>query len=280
MSAPTRRVAAVTHTGLVRAHNEDDYLATDSLVVVADGMGGHEAGEVASAAVIGAFTAVVKEEITYDAIRQALFAAQLDVGRISAGRTRAAGSTVAGIALVTHLNQPHWLIFHIGDSRVYRLLNGNLRQLTVDHSVVQELVDAGTLTGAEARVSRQRNVITRAVGAPDHDAEFALVPAVNSERFVVCSDGLSSEVDDGEIAFIASSIEDTEQCAKVLVQAALNHGGRDNVTVAVVDVLAGALDATTLDNPDLAGRFADLLEEEDLDDTAPSTTGLRRAGRE
>jgi protein phosphatase len=145
---------------------------------------------------------------------------------------------VTGAALASVGGAPHWLIFNIGDSRVYRLSGGMLEQLTVDHSVVQELVDSGRISREEADVHPQGNVITRAVGF--HDApvpDYRVVPVEVGSRIVVCSDGLTKELTTHGIRHFLMSHPAAADAAGALVEAALDNGGRDNVTVIVLDVL-------------------------------------------
>ncbi|MET0304524.1 MAG: serine/threonine-protein phosphatase, partial [Microbacteriaceae bacterium] len=152
---------------------------------------------------------------------------------------RGAGSTATGVVLVEHAGAPHWLVFNVGDSRVYRHVGSELEQLTVDHSLGQELVDRGELRQDEIDTFAQRNVITRAIGAPDQTADSWLMPITNGERLLLCSDGLSSEVGEEGIRAILTMSGRPEAAAEALVSTAKRNGGRDNITVVVLDVLAG-----------------------------------------
>lgn len=238
-------VGAATHAGLRREANEDAFLAEAPVYLVADGMGGYEAGDRASAAVVGAFRDVVVDgaPVGIAHVRDALVAAEQRVARVAAETTRGAGSTVTGVALTRHDETPHWLVFNVGDSRVYRLLDGELRQLTIDHSLGQALVERGQLRPEELATFPGRNVITRAIGASDSMADSWLVPVVAGERLLVCSDGLHSEVDDATILEVLSTQTRPEAAARELVAAANRHGGRDNITVVVVDVVAAGGEA-------------------------------------
>ena len=232
-------VATATHPGLRRAANEDSFLAESPVFLVADGMGGYEAGDRASAAVVDAFRDVFadREAAELELVRDALLAADERVAAVAAGTTRGAGSTVAGLALVRHDGEPFWLVFNVGDSRVYRLLDGELAQLTVDHSLGQALVDRGELRPEDLATFPGRNVITRAIGASDSMADSWLVPIVAGERLLVCSDGLHSEVGDATIRdVLAEGAPDA--AARELVALANRNGGRDNITLVVVDVVA------------------------------------------
>lgn len=231
-----------THAGLKRELNEDSALTAYPVFVVADGMGGYEAGELASAAVIAQFTSLAGAlATTADGVRSALERARAAVEALPAGGGAGAGTTVTGVAVTEHAGNGYWLVLNIGDSRTYRLAGRRLEQLSVDHSVVQEMVAEGQITRDEARTHRDRNIITRAIGAGSaSDADFWLLPAAEGDRIVVCSDGLSSEVDDALIAEIVSREVEPQAAADALVAAALAHGGKDNVTVIVVDATAVA----------------------------------------
>ncbi|SNS59478.1 protein phosphatase [Micrococcales bacterium KH10] len=238
-------VAAETHAGMVRDHNEDAVLADGLVFAIADGMGGHEAGEVASAAVVRALGALHHNAhngaISPEQLVAALDAAQYDVVSISSGGPRSAGSTVAGVAVVDFREGLHWLVFNIGDSRVYRYLDGELRQLTVDHSLVQQMVDEGTLTAKEALSAPGRNVITRALGAADHEPALFLIPVIDTERILICSDGLTNEITDAAISAVLAATPDTQHAVDRMLALALNNGGRDNVSLVLVDVIAGGM---------------------------------------
>lgn len=229
-----------TEVGRVRRHNEDSLLAGRRIWAVADGMGGHAAGDVASALVIDSLRPLDDR----GNLRAADLVAALHVAneRVLAHgdahpETRGLGSTVTGLALLTRAGVPHWAIFNVGDSRVYRAFGGTLTRATTDHSEVEELVRGGLITAEQARGHRLRNILTRSVGQPDAvRVDLWLRPATPGERFLVCSDGLTSELADDEIRDILLSTGDPAGAASALVEAALSAGGRDNVTAIVVDV--------------------------------------------
>lgn len=230
---------ALSDRGYRRAINEDSLIARPALFAVADGMGGHTAGDFASAAVVTRLADEVEPPVTRDALNRALSAAVDDIG-LGVGHTDlGTGTTVTGIALTLDDGLPQWLVFNIGDSRVYELRDGELRQLTVDHSVVQELIDAGSITAAEADSHPHANVITRAVGFNEEPVpDYRLVPVVPGARLLVTSDGLTKELTDQGLLHFLSESDSARDAAQRLVDAALGNGGRDNVTVIVVDVLA------------------------------------------
>lgn len=232
-------VAALTDVGLTRAINEDAVLAQSPVFLVADGMGGHEAGDQASAAVVEAFAPLAGSPVSMEGIGAALARANETVSAISARHVRGAGSTVAAVALVEHDGAPHWLVFNVGDSRVYRHHGSTLDQLTVDHSLGQELVDAGELHPEHLANFSKRNVITRAVGAADSVADSWLVPVVDGERLLICSDGLSGEISDESIRATLTMCGRPETATEALVRRAKEAGGRDNISVIVIDVVAG-----------------------------------------
>lgn len=240
-------VAAVTDPGVKRSVNEDAYLAEAPVFLVADGMGGYEAGDRASSAVVSAFRGrlVSREYAELEDIRDSLLAADDEVAVVAAETTRGAGSTVAGVALVRYDDQPYWLVFNVGDSRVYRHVGSDLTQLTVDHSLGQELIERGELRREDLATFPDRNVITRAIGAADSLADSWLVPVVNGERLLICSDGLHSEVDDEGIRAVLTMNGRPESAASALVNRAKHNGGRDNISVIVLDVVSGGADAAS-----------------------------------
>ncbi len=238
---------ASTNVGLVRKVNEDSLLCDRPVFLVADGMGGYSAGDVASAIVIEEFAkASGSDAVTPEWVRGSFARAD---ERIRGGV--GGGTTVSGAAIVRQQGEPYWLVFNIGDSRVYHCANGEVNQLTVDHSVVQELVDAGELPPERARFHPQRHIITRAIGAPEAiQPDFWLIPIAGGDRLMMCSDGLTSEVGDDRIGDQLLSAADPQQAAEGLVAAALAAGGKDNVTTVVVDVLSvdGRIDEVPVDS--------------------------------
>ncbi len=233
---------AATDVGLVRSVNEDSLLASPPVFVVADGMGGHAAGDVASSIAVDMFRALAEKGIPsseeviseLDLINREVVAR----GALGDDPGRAMGTTTAGIALVGNGHLRSWMVFNVGDSRIYRSSTGRTELLSVDHSLVQELVADGRIDAAAARHHPQRNVVTRAMGVRDVlDADVWLRTPVRGERYMVCSDGLSSEVDPGVIERLLEAPEAPGVTARMLVEAALAAGGRDNVSVIVIDVL-------------------------------------------
>ncbi len=232
--------AALSDTGYRRSVNEDSLLARSPIFAVADGMGGHTAGDFASTAVVTRLAEKVKADFVGEvALTEALRSAVDDMSRGVGQTDLGTGTTVTGIALTLVDGAPYWLVFNIGDSRVYSYRDGTLEQLTVDHSIVQELLDAGAITPAEAEVHPHSNVITRAVGFnEDPVPDYFLLPIVAGSRLLVCSDGLTKELTEHGIRYFLGEGSSPLDAAQQLMDAALGNGGRDNVTVVVVDVLA------------------------------------------
>jgi len=228
-----------THTGYRRRHNEDSLVAKPPIFAVADGMGGHSAGDVASKAVVTRLAEAATDGVTTaEAIDAALKVATVDISRAADHSQLGVGTTVTGAALMARNNVPHWAIFNVGDSRVYLFENQKLAQVTVDHSVVQELVDAGMISPGEAEQHPDSNIITRAVGFnADPVTDYWLIPIRTGMRLLLCSDGLTKEVEFSKLEEQLAARHNAEQTASLLVDAALASGGRDNVTVIVIDVV-------------------------------------------
>ncbi len=237
--APAVRLAwgSATDVGAVRTVNEDALLSSPPVFLVADGMGGYAAGDLASAAVVEAMSAAAGQ----DYVDPAWVLGTL--GRVADELRRSidGGTTVAGAAMVCQEGQPYWMVFNVGDSRVYHSARGAVRQVTVDHSVVQEMVDAGEIAAEDARFHPQRNVITRAIGSPDAlRPDLWFLPIDRSGRLMMCSDGVTSELEDAVIREILGRPRDAQQTADELVRAARAAGGRDNISAVVVDVISVA----------------------------------------
>lgn len=242
---------AATDVGRVRQVNEDAYLAEPPVFVVADGMGGHEGGDVASAIVVEEFARLAAtgydphrgaEAVTDTLDRCAGRIAEYAATQRAAGvaRGRSAGTTAVVALLVEDDRGAAWLLANLGDSRIYRYADGLLVQVSVDHSLVQELVDAGQLDPDQAATHPERNVITRALGdATGARPDFFQVPLAGAERLLLCSDGVSGMVDDEGLATILGACADPQDAAERLVAAAVEAGGEDNATAVVVDVVGG-----------------------------------------
>ncbi|QHO91878.1 serine/threonine-protein phosphatase [Actinomyces sp. 432] len=231
---------AATDIGRLRSVNEDGYLALAPAFIVVDGMGGHASGRAAARAALSALVPLAGSRvIDQSQVVDAVVAAGEAVSAIPSQAANPPGATIAGAVLADLPEGRTWIVFNIGDSRVYLLREDLLSQLSHDHSQVQDLVDAGQLTRAQAHRDSRRNVVTRALGAGLDQAaypEVRLVPARLGDRILVCSDGLSDELDDGELATVLGSGLGPQRTAEMAVAAALEAGGHDNVTALVVDL--------------------------------------------
>ncbi len=231
----TLKWAARTDVGLMRGHNEDSFLAQAPVFAVSDGMGGHAAGEVASSIAVSSIAEkapVHADDLLLGAAIESANAAVIEGAATGKGKP-GMGCTASAVLI----EQNKMAVAHVGDSRVYLLHNGALVRLTHDHSYVEELVDAGEITADEARVHPSRSVITRALGSdPDMYADHFTIDVSAGDRVLLCSDGLSSMIEDSQIEAIAVSSATPQSAVDNLVAAALQEGGHDNVTVVVVDV--------------------------------------------
>ena len=283
------QVASASHAGMVRTVNEDSLLAEPPVFAVADGMGGHAFGDRASATAVLALHEEFDPEQATDAghvlaaIRRANAAVRELTAWAAGGTHLIAGTTLAGVALVVEHPEaaPRWMVFNLGDSRVYRW-NGSgspaLERVSVDHSVVQELLDAGLIDEEGARQHPERNVITRALGAADEvRAEAWLLPATEPQTFLICSDGLTKELDDQQIAELLAPLdgakgpgaEGPDAAVDRLLAAALAAGGADNVSVVLVRAAYhGAVPNDSGVDEQTRERGRSVLSPE-LDDTRP-----------
>ena len=256
----TLAIGAATDTGNLRGQNEDAHIAEQNLFAVADGMGGHNAGEVASAmaiehlrnvAISGVSSAEAFAQVVRD-LNGAIYSSAT-----STTDQRGMGTTLTAAALLTSTSdtdQPSQIVIaNVGDSRTYLLRSGELRQMSVDHSYVQELVTEGLLTVDEARTHPRRNIVTRALGIDEQvSVDTWTIPMFDGDRFMLCSDGLVDEVPLDEITEMMREHSAPQQVAERLVSAAKRHGGRDNITVIVVDVNINAAAQEVVADPDIA----------------------------
>ncbi len=227
-----------THRGRRREINQDAVLAQFPLFVVADGMGGHIGGEIASSSTIARLRAVVeKGSVTPKAIEKALARAVADIAGHADTTDDGTGTTVTGVYLDQAEPEPTWVTLNIGDSRVYLFRDEALAQVTTDHSVVQELIAAGRLSPEEAENHPYGNVITRAVGPSDGVVpDYVRLEVLDGDRFVVCSDGLTKELTDYGILHFLLQHEDPAEAVDAMLEAGLENGGRDNITIIVLNV--------------------------------------------
>ena len=242
---------AASHVGMVRQQNEDAFVAEGNVFAVADGMGGHNAGEVASAlAVEGLRRAAAAGFSAAESLVTAINTTNATIHEASGGLSEQRGMGTTLTALVplpaTDGEPQRVVVANVGDSRIYLWRGNELKQVSADHSYVQELLSEGLITAAEARIHPRRNIVTRALGIEgDVNADSWVLPMVVGDRYVLCSDGLVDEVDDDEIAAILRASTNPQVAADHLVRVANDHGGRDNTTVVVVDILADIADGTS-----------------------------------
>ena len=256
----TLAIGAATDTGNLRGQNEDAHIAEQNLFAVADGMGGHNAGEVASAMAIEHLRSVALSGVTSaEAFAQVVrdLNGAIYSSATSTTDQRGMGTTLTAAALLTSTSdtdQPSQIVIaNVGDSRTYLLRSGELRQMSVDHSYVQELVTEGLLTVDEARTHPRRNIVTRALGIDEQvSVDTWTIPMFDGDRFMLCSDGLVDEVPLDEITEMMREHSAPQQVAERLVSAAKRHGGRDNITVIVVDVNINAAAQEVVADPDIA----------------------------
>jgi serine/threonine protein phosphatase PrpC len=233
------RHAEATDTGLVRQSNQDAVYVDDSLAIVADGMGGHAAGEVASEMTIEMLHAGFVENRTVEGLYNAINAANITVLNDARDNPNhfGMGTTVIALGLTVDdegVTSP--TLCHVGDSRAYQLRDGALRQLTDDHSVAEEWVRMGRLTPEEAAVHPRRHQLTRGVGVEEAIAvDVMSVHALAGDRLLLCSDGLSNELDGDTLARLSSAPFTLEEAVLQLVEAAKEAGGRDNITAVLLE---------------------------------------------
>ncbi|WP_413466819.1 PP2C family protein-serine/threonine phosphatase [Microbacterium sp. LRZ72] len=230
--------AAATHRGMRRDLNQDAVLTAYPLFVVADGMGGHLGGEIASASAVERLAALAQDgDVSTAQIERALGRAVKDILAHPQATDDGTGTTVTGVFLDVDADEPTWVSFNIGDSRVYVLRDERLVQVTTDHSVVQELVASGRLSPEEAENHPYGNVITRAVGPSESvEPDYVRLDVVDGDRFVICSDGLTKELTDYGIRHFLDENADPAAAVEGMLAASLDNGGRDNVTIIVLDV--------------------------------------------
>ena len=244
-------IATATHPGMVRSHNEDSIAADGEagLAVLADGMGGYNAGEVASGIAVEYIRTEMKKQLagTKPEELSEAFAEQMithhsasanaAIFRSSTTQPQYSGMGTTLVVALWHDNRIS--VGHVGDSRLYRLRGGKLAQVTRDHSLLQEQIDSGMITKEQARHSQNKNLVTRAVGIdPEVETEVHTYPVEVGDIYLMCSDGLNDMVTDEDIELTLSSLAANLQlAAQQLVQQACDNGGRDNVSVILVRVM-------------------------------------------
>lgn len=275
---------AASDTGRVRQANEDSYLVVDGLFAVADGMGGHQAGEVASHLALETLQSEFDAAGTDVLVRAVENANHTLVSRSAADPELAGmGTTLVAMALVEASGRDAIGVVNVGDSRLYLMSDGELAQITEDHSLVATMERQGRLTAAEAAVHPQRNILTRALGIDGTVLvdSWEILPVIG-DRYLICSDGLFNEVDENRIAATLRRLADPNEACRELIRLANEGGGRDNITCVVVDVVD---DSGRDPNADPANRVRNSHTGGDLtvadirtsEPTAPKTPGVIRS---
>jgi len=262
MDLPELTWGAATDPGQ-RAENQDSYLVAPPIFAVADGMGGHVGGAQASEIAVQRLAEIAQgPTVTMEQVKAALEQADKDIMTLGADVDPLSrpGTTVAGLALTEHEGEVCWLVFHVGDSRIYRWSEDKgLEQVSTDHSVVQALVDAGAITSERASTHPQRHMITKALGFGDRGgADYTYLPVEPGQRFLMCSDGLTGEVLDARIGELLAAGTDGQDLANRLVAEADPTAAQDNVTVVVVrvhgdDAVAGSRSVEEVTSPRISG---------------------------
>lgn len=224
-----------THVGCIRDHNEDNLLVSSPLFAVADGMGGHEGGEIASEIAVQILRKQAPRTPDSQALGAAIEAANYEIIKAAQdGRGREGMGTTMTAAII---KDTRLIIGQVGDSRAYLLSQGTLHQLTRDHSLMADMIDSGQITPEEARVHPNRSVITRALGSSLYtQPDLYELNVQDNDRLLLCSDGLSGVVDKAVMERILSRYDDPQICADQLIQAAIDAGGPDNITAIVIDI--------------------------------------------
>ncbi len=230
--------AGATDVGHVRAQNQDSMYADTALFVVADGLGGATGGEVASNLAVRAM--VSRKPNTQDSLVEAVVHANsvVHARSIEQAELLGMGTTLCALAVIETKTGHQLGLVNVGDSRAYRQQNGVLEQLTFDHNRVEEMLRYGIITKAEAAVHEHRHTLTRAIGVgPTVSVDHWIFSMTGGDRYLLCSDGITNEVPEDEISSILSAYSSVSDAASALVQAANDHGGNDNSTALVVDIL-------------------------------------------
>ena len=255
--SPSFHFAARSDVGLVRQDNQDSGYAGPHLLVVADGMGGHAGGDIASATAITELVSIDHDSLTADEastqLQRAIRTANEEIARIYAENTALEGMGTTVTAIMRARNK--LILAHIGDSRAYVLRDGRLSQITRDHSFVQSLIDEGRITEDEASTHPQRSVVTRVLtGAPDDEPDIGAREARRGDRYLLCSDGLSGFVAADTIEEILGAPSPPGRAAEDLISLAMRAGAPDNVTVVIGDVVESSTAPST--QPQVVGSAA------------------------
>ena len=273
LDSPLFTSGAATDIGNVRSLNQDQYRITKSIAVVADGMGGHNGGEIAAEIAVTTMLSAenfqsVKElaRLVQEANRSIHIRAEENINLAGMGTTLCALSEITDQDLSKRIGA-----VNVGDSRIYLLAKNKLKQISVDHSVVQNLIDNGQITESEAKNHPHRNVITRSIGThPSVEVDFWEIEPILGDRFLLCSDGLTNELSNTEIAEILINHIDPQEAADQLIQAAIAKDGLDNVTAIVLNVVRGN------EQPELRNHSYELQSIPDAENLASTNEGTSR----
>ncbi len=247
-----------TDTGRQRNANEDSYFARSPIFVVADGMGGAQAGEVASKAAAEAFDRDLPDAPPERVLRETIEAANRTIHEHARSDPSLAGMGTTITAAIVDAEGGGVAIGHVGDSRAYRLRDGKLERLTRDHSLVEEMRRKGQLTDAQAEDHPQRSIITRALGPePEVEVDLQTAQAQPGDVFLLCSDGLTTMLDDAKIARLLAGATSMTAAVRALVDEANRAGGRDNITALAFQLEDAAAPARTPESPTLVGSSAE-----------------------
>ncbi len=286
-----------TDTGRQRSANEDSFFVRSPIFVVADGMGGAQAGEVASKAATEAFAGDLPDAPPEQILRETIEAANQDIHELARQDPSRAGMGTTITAAIVDAQGEEVCIGHVGDSRAYRLRSGKLERLTRDHSLVEEMRRKGQITDAQAEDHPQRSIITRALGPePEVEVDVQTVPAAPGDVFLLCSDGLTTMVGDERIREVLAGVPSIGEAMRSLVEEANRAGGRDNITALAFRLEDAAAPQRAPESPTLVGSTAEeagltatevrrraaaaaAKERRDRLATQPSHSGLRRAAK-
>ncbi|HWT89637.1 MAG TPA: Stp1/IreP family PP2C-type Ser/Thr phosphatase, partial [Solirubrobacterales bacterium] len=267
--------AVRTDTGRQRNANEDSYFTRAPLFVVADGMGGAQAGEVASKAAAESFAQDIPTSPPLRVLEETITGANRTIHELARKDPSLSGMGTTTTAAIVDLEAEEVAIGHVGDSRAYRLRAGRFEQLTRDHSLVEEMRRKGQLTDEQAEDHPQRSIITRALGPePEVQVDLQTVPAMDGDVFLICSDGLTTMLDDERIAHVLARATSLDSAVRKLVDEANRAGGRDNITVVAFRLEDTA--APAAGNPGAAGDEGATLIGSEAEAAGLTATEVRR----
>jgi PPM family protein phosphatase len=241
MGAVTVEWGVATSVGKRHERNQDSFGASPPVFIVADGIGSHRGGDVASREAVQALlTLAGRQPVTADMFNGAMADAQARIARIPVqDPSQPPGTTISGVIVTHDDGVPCWMVVNLGDSRTYRLDAAGLRQLTVDHSLFQKLIDSGVVERSASPPLPLKNLLSRALfGEAEHSPDVARLPMKVGDRILVCSDGISSTVEDATMRGVLQTVRDPQTAAEKLLDTATKAGARDDVTAVVVDAVA------------------------------------------